>query len=257
MAAEPLAFVLVTAIVVTLNGLTALAARFAADRLWRGLPAGPSDAVGAVVRSLPRAIPVWVLLLLSQAAATVPALLIAPTDATGRPSAAIVEMLPALILVGLPVLAVVAIASIVIQARLSLLVPVIVLEEGSARAVLPRTWRLTRGYAIVLFATGLAIALFSAVTAWGASLFLVFAANRLIAGIALGLAQLVTAPLGGIWTVIAWGDLVGARHADSPLMARGRGRWVTAAFILGIGAFLLVVGIGVAGAGMATFMLDR
>ena len=60
------------------------------------------------------------------------------------------------------------------------------------------------------------------VTAWGARLFLVFGENRVVAGVALAIAELVTAPLTGIWAAIAWGDLVGGRHADSELMARGK-----------------------------------
>ena len=92
----------------------------------------------------------------------------------------------------------------------------VALEEGTPGSVIPRTWRVTRGHMIALFACSLVIGLCVSVTAWGATLFLLFGDNRVVAGIALAIAELVTAPLTGIWVLIAWGDLVGAgRHHDS------------------------------------------
>ena len=252
--ADPGLLLVVSVIAVTLGGLTSLASAIAADRLWRGVPTGPSDAFAGVARCLRRAVPVWLLLLTLQVLLAAPGLLVVPLDAAGRPTAEFMRALPLFLLVGLPLGIVGVVASVVIQARLSLLTPVVALEEGPARGVIPRTWRLTRGYAIVLFATSLIVALCAAVTAWGASLFLVFGQNRVIAGVALALSALVTAPLSGIWTAIAWGDLTGGRHADSALMARGRGRLTTAALLVGLGGILLFVGIGVAGASMERFL---
>ena len=77
----------------------------------------------------------------------------------------------------------------------------------------------------------------------------------MVAGIALAIAELVTAPLTGIWVLIAWGDLVGAgRHHDSELMARGKGRWTTVAIVFGLGTILLVAGLGVTGAAVTRIM---
>ena len=56
-------------------------------------------------------------------------------------------------------------------------------------------------------------------TAWGASLFLLFGENRVIAGVALaGMSpvQLGDGAADGDWAAIAWGDLVAGRHADWP-----------------------------------------
>ena len=50
----------------TLAGLTGLACAVAADRLWRGEIPGIADTVRVVVRSLPRAIPIWLLLVALQ-----------------------------------------------------------------------------------------------------------------------------------------------------------------------------------------------
>jgi hypothetical protein len=57
------------------------------------------------------------------------------------------------------------------------------------------------------------------------------------------MASLIAAPLSSIWVVIAWGDLVGGRHWDSPVVARGSGRWVSAGLVVGLGTVLLVIGI--------------
>ena len=87
------------------------------------------------------------------------------------------------------------------------MLPVIALEEGTIRGVIPRTWRLSKGHAIALFAISFLIGITVVGVAWGASLFLLFGESRVIAGIAVAIAVLVTAPLSGIWVAVAWGDL--------------------------------------------------
>jgi hypothetical protein len=245
---DPWALFVVSVIVATAVGFSALASVVAADRLWRGQPAGILDTASTVVRSIPRAIPVWLLIVLAQAAIVVFTTQLTPQTPVTRQSLAASSGAAALVLLAIPLVIVGAIVAVVIQARLSLVLPVIALEEGSPGSVIPRTWRLTKGNVIMLFGCSLLIGLCVSVTAWGSTLFLLFGANRIIAGVALAIAELVTAPLTGIWVAIAWGDLVGGRHADNELMARGRGRWTTATIVFGLGALLVVAGLGVTGA---------
>ena len=248
---DPWALFVVSVLVATAVGISALACSVAADRFWRGEAAGIVDTAATVVRSIPRAIPLWLLVVLAQAAVVVVTTLITPsTPATpaSRPSLADASAAAALVLLAVPLVIVAAIVGVVVQARLSVVLPVIALEEGSPGSVIPRTWRLTKGNAIMLFLCSLLIGLCVSVTAWGSTLFLLFGDNRLIAGIALAIAELVTAPLTGIWVAIAWGDLVGGRHADNELMTRGKGRWTTATIVFGLGTLLVVAGLGVTGA---------
>jgi hypothetical protein len=70
--------------------------------------------------------------------------------------------------------------------------------------------------------------------------------DRLIAGVALGLAAMVVAPLAGIWTVIAWGILTGAPFRDSDVMTTGRGRSVGFLLIATVGLVLVMAGAGLA-----------
>ena len=186
--------------------------------------------------------------MLAQVAIVVVTTQLTPATPARRPSLQEASGTAALFLIAAPLVIVGAILAVVIQVRLSLVLPVIALEEGSPGSVIPRTWRLTKGNAIMLFGCSFLIGLCVSVTAWGSTLFLLFGDNRLIAGIALAIAELVTAPLTGIWVAIAWGDLVGGRHADNELMARGKGRWTTVAMVFGLGTLLVVAGLGVTGA---------
>ncbi len=254
---DPLALLVVSLVGVTLSGITALACSVVTDRLWRGQPAGPSDGVIGVARCLRRAVPVWLLVLLFEAVISLPVVLIGTPNPDNPPSQGALIVIGLLFLVAIPLLFVLGIVALWIGVRLSLIIAVIALEEGPPLGAIGRTWRLTRGSTIVLLGLWLVIGLCSVLISWGASLFIVFGQNRLIAGIALALASLVTAPLIGIWTTIAWGDLVGGRHADSALMARGRGRWTTAAFLGGLSVVLLVAGIGIAGETLSRFLALR
>ncbi len=252
--ADPWALFVVSVIVATAVGISALASVIAADRLWRGEAAGIGDTIQGVVHSIPRAIPLWLLVVLVQVGVVLFTVEVLPSM-SARPTTAGAGQAAALTLIALPIALIVGIAFVAIQVRLSLALPVVALEEGTPGSVIPRTWRVTRGHMIALFACSLAIGLCVSITAWGATLFLLFGDNRIVAGIALAIAELVTAPLTGIWVLIAWGDLVGAgRHHDSELMARGRGRWTTVAIVFGLGAILLVAGFGVTGAAVTRIM---
>jgi hypothetical protein len=154
-----------------------------------------------------------------------------------------------LVLIGLLVVVPLAIW---IGARLSLMGPVIVLERQGVVGSLRRAWDLSRGHALLLFVLSLAAGLLSALPLWGASLFAAFVPDALIAGIALAIATLVSHPLTVIAMTIAWGDRVGGRHAESAVMARGRGRGVAALIVFGLGAILFVIGFGVAAQGAAS-----
>ena len=251
---DPWALFVVSVIVATGVGISALASVVAADRLWRGEPAGIRDAFGGVVRSIPRAIPIWLLVVLVEVGAVVLTTQLTSIAPTGRPTAAAARELTLIVAVGLPLVLVAVVIGVFVQVRLSLALPVIALEEGTPGSVIPRTWRLTRHHAIALFMCSFVIGICVSLTAWGSTLFLLFGDNRLIAAIALALAELVTAPLTGIWVLVAWGDLMaGGRHHDSELMARGRGRWTTVAMVFGLGTVLLVAGFGVTGAAVSRF----
>ena len=251
---DPWALFVVSVIVATGVGISALASVVAADRLWRGEPAGIRDAFGGVVRSIPRAIPIWLLVVLVQVAVVMFTTQLTSIAPTGRPTAAVARELTLIAVVGLPLVLVAVAVGVVVQVRLSLALPVIALEEGTPGSVIPRTWRMTRGHAITLFLCSFVIGICVSLTSSGSTLFLVFGDNRVIAAIAVALAVLVTAPLTGIWVLVAWGDLVaGGRHHDSELMARGRGRWATATIVFGLGMVLLVAGFGVTGAAISRF----
>ena len=69
---------------------------------------------------------------------------------------------------------------------------------------------------------------------------------------AIALAELVTAPLTGIWVLVAWGDLAGGgRYRDSEVMARGRGRWTAALLVFGLATVLLLAGVAITGSALA------
>ena len=101
----------------------------------------------------------------------------------------------------------------------------------------------------MLFVIALVIALCGILPSWGGLLFDMFVDNRLIAGVALGLAAMVVAPLAGIWTVIAWGILAGAPFRDSEVMTTGRGRSVGFLLIATVGLVLVMAGAGLAATG--------
>ncbi len=232
-------FLLAFAVSLVLSWVTALATIVATDRLWSGRPTGLREAIAGAARVAPRAFAVWLLM----AAVVVGTVLLA--SAVG---ALLFVLLPAL---GIAVLTVVFLALlavfIVVAIRLSLVVPVVALEETGIAAAFRRTWALTRGHAILLFATSLLVGLSGAFALWGSSLISSFAGDPLLGALATGIATVVASPLGAIWTVIAWGDLAGGRHADSTIMARGRGRTTAIALVIGFGLVLLVAGFAVMG----------
>ena len=142
---DPWALFVVSVIVATGVGISALASVVAADRLWRGEPAGIRDAFAGVVRSIPRAIPIWLLVVLVEVGIVV---LHHPADldrADRPPTAAAARELTLIAVVGLPIVLVAVVIGVVVQVRLSLALPVIALEEGTPGSVIPRTWRVTRG----------------------------------------------------------------------------------------------------------------
>ena len=227
------------------------------------LTAQPSD-TGPVERPKPDRVDpasgrlawgLWLLVVLVEVAIVVLTTQLTSIAPTGRPTAAAARELTLIAVVGLPLVLVAVVIGVVVQVRLSLALPVIALEEGTPGSVIPRTWRLTKNHAITLFLCSFVIGICVSLTAWGSTLFLLFGDNRVIAAIALALAELVTAPLTGIWVLVAWGELVaGGRHHDSELMSRGRGRWATVAMVFGLGTVLLLAGFGVTGAAVSRFV---
>ncbi len=230
------AAVLLLAVVIAgvLSGFAGLSAMIATDRLWRGQPTGVGDAVSGALRVLPRVLGLWLLLAVAAVGvaavvAVVGVILYAVASAAG-----VLVLVILLILLGVTLL--------IVEVRLSLVLPVLLFEQTGILESLSRTWARTRGHAIMLFVTLLVIGLTSGFAIWGTSLINSAVDNRLVAGLAEGLGTAIASPLGSIWVVLAWGDLSGPRHADSGLMARGRGRMTAVAIVVGFGGLLLVAG---------------
>jgi hypothetical protein len=100
---------------------------------------------------------------------------------------------------------------------------------------------------LMLFVTSFVVGLCTLLPSWGATVFSLFVEDRLVAGIALGLATMVTAPLSGIWTVLAWGSLTRAPYVESDVMRTGQGRAKAALLVAGVGLVLLLLGGALAG----------
>ncbi|OGO58413.1 MAG: hypothetical protein A2V85_06000, partial [Chloroflexi bacterium RBG_16_72_14] len=218
--------------------LSVLAVTAAVDELWQGRAAGVGDAFARGIRALPRYLGVAILFgLVIFVLVAIPVALILAAPATASGGLVVLFGLGALVL--LPV-------ALWVGARLTLLVPVIVLDPAGVTGSIRRAWELSRGHALMLFALSIAIGLIGALPLWGASLFAAFVPNAIIGGIALAISTLVYQPLSLIAITIAWGDRIGGRHADSEAMARGRGRGTGALLVFGLSAILFVIGAGVA-----------
>jgi hypothetical protein len=230
------------AVVAIFGGVTTLGTIVAADGLWRGSSVGLGDAFGRAMSILPRVIALFIVVLLATVgiavalAATVLVLQSLGPVAGGVGAVAVLALL---------------VVAIYVSARLSLILPVLVLEDTPVIASVARAWRITRGNALALFGIAFVIALCGILPTWGAILFDMFVDNRLVAGIALGLGTMVVAPLGGIWTVIGWGMLTGAPFHDSEVMTTGRGRTLGFLIIATVGLVLVVVGAGLGAVGAA------
>jgi hypothetical protein len=231
--------------VAILTGITTLATIVAADGLWRGSAIGLGEAVGRAVAVAPRAIALFVVVLVATVGLTLFLTLTVVVLQGMAPAAGAVGALLALAIL---------IAVIYVSARLSLLLPVLVLEDTKVVGSIRRAWRLSRGHAVMLFVIALVIALCGILPSWGGLLFDMFVDNRLIAGVALGLGAMVVAPLAGIWTVIAWGILAGAPFRDSDVMTTGRGRSVGFLLVATVGLVLVMAGAGLAATGTNELM---
>jgi hypothetical protein len=239
---DQLASIGLQAVAALLGGITTLGTIVAADRLWRGTTVGLRDAVAHGLTILPRVVALFLFVLVATvglAAALTATVLV--LQALG-PVAGSVGAVAALGLL---------VAAIYAGARLSLILPVLVLEDRRPIASIGRAWRLSHGHVLVLFGIAFVIAVCGILPTWGGLLFDMFVDDRLVAGIALGLGSMVVAPLGGIWTVVAWGILSGAPYRDSEVMTTGRGRTQGFAIIATVGLVLVLAGAGLAGAGAA------
>ncbi len=225
--------------------VASLAMIVATDGYWRGTSVGLSDAVGRAAGSLPRAVGLFLLAMALGLGIGLAFVLVALLVLVLGPLGAILLVVAAFVL--FPV-------AIWVSARLSLILPVLVLEQTPVLGVIGRTWSLTRGNALALFLTALVIGIASLIPTWGGALFSLFVDNRLVAGIALGLASMVVAPLGAIWTVLAWGTITGAPYRDSEVMATGRGRVLGFGLVAGVGMILVLAGGGLAASGSAEFL---
>jgi hypothetical protein len=229
--------VIATAIVGQLLALvTTLGTTVATDRLWQGREAGLGDVLGATVAAMPRYLGVVILLGLAAAGIfALFALALAASWAVIGVGAIVIGAL-VFLFVGVPV-------SLYLGARLSLVVPVTVLEQHGVLGSIQRAWDVSRGHALLLFALSIAVAICAGLPLWGASMLSNANPGQPIGALAQALGSMVVLPIPSIAVVLAWGDLVGDRHRDSEVMARGKGRAVGAAIVLSLGAILLVVGI--------------
>jgi hypothetical protein len=234
---DQVASLVLQSFVAILTGVTTLATIVAADALWRGSPVGLGEAISRAVKVAPRAIALFVVVLVATVGLTLFLTLTAVMLQGMAPAAGAIGALTALAILG---------AVLYLSARLSLLLPVLVLEDTRILGSIRRTWRLSRGHALMLFVIALVIGLCGILPSWGGLLFDMFVDDRLIAGVALGLAAMVVAPLAGIWTVIAWGILAGAPFRDSEVMTTGRGRSVGFLLIATVGLVLVMAGAGLA-----------
>lgn len=229
--------------------VSAVAIAVAADALWQGRPIGVAGAFRGGLSALPRYLAVVIAMgLMVGGVVLVVAVVGVIVFAALGPIALVVAVLAGL--VG-------TLALGYLSARLALLAPVVVLERNGVIGSIVRSWDISRHHVIALFLLTITISLCAALPLWGGALFAGFVTNPLIAGIAVGIAALVFEPLPAIAMVLAWGDRVGGRHADSEVMARGRGRNVAALLVFGLGAILLVAGIGVATQAAATTLSPR
>ena len=232
-------------LIALLSLVTTIATIVAADRLWRGSEVGLGEAVGAAAGVLPRAIG---LLLVGIVVGIVFG----------------VAIVACLMLIGflgpggafIGILGVVALLAVAfyVGLRLALIGPVLVLENVPLLGVIGRAWRRTKGNVILIFVTALVIGLCGLLPTWGGSLFSLFVDDRIVSGIAAGLASMVVAPLGGIWTVLAWGQLADAPYLDSDVMRTGKGRLLGFSIVAGVGLVLLLVGGTLAAAGSQEFI---
>jgi hypothetical protein len=241
-----LALIVPQLLVSLLGGLTTLGTIVATDRLWRGHPVGLGEALRGAVRLVPRAIGLLLVVFLLILVVVIGMVACLMLIGVLGPAGAFVGVLGVVVLFVLLLYA---------SSRLSIAFPVLALEAIPVRSVVGRAWRLAGGHVLVLFGTALVIGLCSLFPAWGGTLFTMFVPDRIVAGIALGLATMVTAPLAGIWTVLAWAMLTRAPYLDSPVMTTGKGRVVGVAIVLGVGLVLMVIGAGLAGTG-ASELLD-
>jgi hypothetical protein len=216
-----------------------LAMIVATDQLWHAGSTSLPGAVAGALRAVPRAAALWFVVILGLGAlavvSTIGAILL--VGAAGAIGTAALLSLAALVAVGLVVIAV----------RLTPVLVVIAVERTGVLASVARTWDRTRGHAVMLFVTGFVIGLCSALGGYGSTLIAAGTDDRLVVGLASGLASLVAAPLSAIWVAIAWGDLVADRNRDAGAVTRGRGRWVSAALVAGLGAVLLIIGLAMVG----------
>ena len=221
----------------------------ATDALWQGREIGVSGAFRGGLAALPRylAVSIAIGLMFAGVALIVTVVGIVAFAVLGPIAVAIVVIA---VLVGIP-------AIVYVSVRLALLAPVVILERNGVIGSIVRSWDISRHHVIVLFLLTLAIGLCAGLPLWGGTLVAGFVPSPLIAGIALGIATLVFEPLPAIAMVLAWGDRVGGRHADSGVMARGRGRIMAALLVFGLGAILLVAGVGMAARSASTILSLR
>ncbi len=227
--------VIVVAVGALVSGIGTLAMIVTADRMWQAQPTGLADALVGALRATPRAVALWIVLFV---ALVLGSMLIAISALLLTALAGVVGVLAIAALV-----VVMVVALVIVAVRLTPILVVLVAERTGVRASLTRTWDLTRGHAIMLFVTGFVVGLCSALGVYGSSLIASASDSSIVAGLASGLAAMIAAPLSAIWPVIAWGDLVGGRHRDSAVVARGHGRAAAVVIVAGLGTILLIVGI--------------
>lgn len=218
------------------------------DAYWRGTPIGVGDAVRRAVGQLPRAIGLFLVFLLIVLAISIPAAIVVVIAALLGAAAGLGTFL---LLVAVIVVVAVAIWA---SLRITPMYAVLLLERVPVSRVIGRAWALSRGNGVPLLGVAIVMGLATFLPTWGSMTFNLFVDDRLIAGIATGLSTLVVAPVGVIWTVLAWATLAGAPYHDNEVMTTGKGRSLGFLIVAAVGIMLLVTGGTIAAEGSREFL---
>jgi len=210
----------------------------AADAVAEDRPTGIGQAVAPGVRAIPSLVALSLLVLLvvgGLGAVTAFAVVALGTEGLGS------ILLLLLLVVVLPV-------AIYVGLRLTPVLPLLVLERAGPRVAIRRSWNLSRGRVLAIFAITFVVSLTTVPALWGASLLALEPGPAAATG--LGVATLLTTARTVIATTLIYRDLT---SVERPVLAEGasrpgKGRAIGFGLVLGLGIVLLVVGFGMFGA---------
>ena len=162
------------------------------------------------------------------------------------------------VLIAVIVLIVVVVAFVVLTVRLALIVPIVLVERLGPLATLNRSWELTRGKALTVFGLVFVVGLLAFPLSIGASM-LVRPEWGLLAAIPVGLAAVVTTPLGQIAPLVAYrallarlgqappADIVPGEDAPPAVRPSPAGRNALLGLLIGGGVLAIAIGAATGG----------